>query len=231
MTAGLSRLHPTLVHHVVNSLGWRSLRPLQEQAIGPVLDGDDALLLAPTAGGKTEAVCFPVLSAMEERRWTGLSVLYVCPLKALLNNLLPRLETYGGWVGRRVALWHGDVGAAGRQRILTDPPDMLLTTPESLESMLVSTKVEQEQLFAGLRTIVVDEVHAFAGDDRGWHLLAVLERLHQVGGPPHPAHRSVGHRRQPGRAAGVVAGLRQGRAARAGGGTRCRPRGRRSALR
>ena len=184
MTAALGRLHPTLVHHVVNSLGWRSLRPLQEQAIGPVLDGDDALLLAPTAVGKTEAACFPVLSAMEEQRWTGLSVLYVCPLKALLNNLLPRLDTYCSWVGRRVALWHGDVGVAGRQRILVDPPDVLLTTPESLESMLVSTKVEQAQLFAGLRTIVVDEVHAFAGDDRGWHLLAVLERLTRLVGRP-----------------------------------------------
>ena len=70
--------------------------------------GQDVLLLAPTAGGKTEAAAFPVLSRMAAEGWTGLSVLYLCPLKALLNNLLPRLETYGGWTGRRVALWHGD---------------------------------------------------------------------------------------------------------------------------
>jgi ATP-dependent Lhr-like helicase len=184
VTTALSRLHPALVHHVVNTLGWRALRPMQEQAVEPVIDGHDALLLAPTAGGKTEAACFPLLSAMEEQRWAGLSIVYVCPLKALLNNLLPRLETYTAWLGRSVALWHGDVSQPIRQRIMRDPPDILLTTPESLESMLVSTKVEQERLFAGLRAIVVDEVHAFAGDDRGWHLLAVLERLTRLAGRP-----------------------------------------------
>ncbi len=184
MTVGLGQLHPVLVHHIVNTLGWRSLRPLQEQAVGPLLGGSDALLLAPTAGGKTEAAAFPLLSAMEQQRWTGVSVLYLCPLKALLNNLLPRLESYAGWLGRRVARWHGDVTQAARQRILRDPPDLLLTTPESLEAMLVSTKVEHRRLFADLRTVVVDEVHAFAGDDRGWHLLAVLERLAQLAGRP-----------------------------------------------
>ena len=80
------RLHPALQHHIVNSLGWKSLRPLQEQAIGSVLDGDHALLLAPTAGGKTEAAVFPLLSRMLTERWIGLSVLYVCPIKALLND-------------------------------------------------------------------------------------------------------------------------------------------------
>lgn len=184
MTQALARLHPALVHHIVNTLGWRSLRPLQEQAIDPVLGGDDAVLLAPTAGGKTEAASFPLLSAMEEYRWTGLSVLYVCPLKALLNNLLPRLETYAAWLGRRVGLWHGDITASVRRGILRDQPDLLLTTPESLEAMLVSVNVDHKQLFAGVRAIVVDEVHAFAGDDRGWHLLAVLERLSRLTGAP-----------------------------------------------
>jgi ATP-dependent Lhr-like helicase len=176
-TEWLEALHPTLTHHIVNTLGWRTLRPLQREAVRPLLDGSDAVLLAPTAGGKTEAAVFPLLTAMERQGWSGVSVLYVCPLKALLNNLLPRLESYAGWLGRRVALWHGDIGASTRQRILREPPDILLTTPESLESMLVSVKVEHGRFFAGLRTIVVDEVHAFAGDDRGWHLLAVLERL------------------------------------------------------
>jgi ATP-dependent helicase YprA (DUF1998 family) len=82
----LDRLNPVLVHHIVNSLGWHSLRTLQEQAAGPVLDGSDALLLAPTAGGKTEAAMFPLLTAMDTQRWPGMSVIYVCPLKALLNN-------------------------------------------------------------------------------------------------------------------------------------------------
>ncbi|MCX9191372.1 ATP-dependent helicase [Carbonactinospora thermoautotrophica] len=177
-------LHPSLVYHVLNTLGWPRLRPLQEAAVEPLMAGEDALLLAATAGGKTEAAVFPLLSKMVAEHWQGVSLVYVCPIKALLNNLLPRLETYAGWLGRRVALWHGDVTTTRRDRILRDPPDVLLTTPESLESMLVSVRVDHRRFFAGLRAVVVDEVHAFAGDDRGWHLLAVLERLTRVTGRP-----------------------------------------------
>ena len=149
-------------------------------------DGRDRtlLLLAPTAGGKTEAAAFPVLSRMAAEGWTGLSALYLCPLKALLNNLLPRLETYGGWTGRRVALWHGDTPGSRRRAILAGPPDLLLTTPESLESMLVSANVDHQRLFADLQAVIVDEVHAFGSGDRGWHLLAVLERLTRLCGRP-----------------------------------------------
>ncbi|WP_028648236.1 DEAD/DEAH box helicase [Nocardiopsis sp. CNT312] len=180
----LDLLHPTLAHHVVNTLGWPGLRPLQREALRPLIDGDDAVLLAPTAGGKTEAALFPLLTAMSARTGDGLSLLYVCPIKALLNNLLPRVQSYAAWMGRTAELWHGDTTSAGRQRILRERPDIVLTTPESLESMLVSTKVDHRALFKGLHAIVVDEVHAFAGDDRGWHLLAVLERLSRVAGRP-----------------------------------------------
>ncbi|WP_218898325.1 DEAD/DEAH box helicase [Nocardiopsis aegyptia] len=177
-------LHPTLAHHIVNTLGWPGLRPLQREALAPLIDGEDAVLLAPTAGGKTEAALFPLLTAMAGRSGDGVSLLYVCPIKALLNNLLPRVQAYAGWMGRTAELWHGDVSHAGRQRILRRRPDILLTTPESVESMLVSTKVDHRAFFANLHGIVVDEVHAFAGDDRGWHLLAVLERLSRVAGRP-----------------------------------------------
>ena len=180
----LGGLHPTLAYHVVNTLGWTTLRPLQRDALAPVLRGDDALLLAPTAGGKTEAAAFPILTRMAAEGWTGLSVIYLCPLKALLNNLLPRLEVYGAWAGRRVALWHGDTPASQRQSMLIDPPDLLLTTPESLESMLVSTGVDHRRLFTDLRAVIVDEVHAFGAGDRGWHLIAVLERLSRIAGHP-----------------------------------------------
>lgn len=175
--SALDRLDPVIVHHVVNSLGWSDLRELQRAAVEPLTDGRDALLLAPTAGGKTEAATFPLLSRMSAQNWSGTSVLYLCPLKALLNNLQPRLSKYAGWLGRRADLWHGDIPAAARRAILWQHPDILLTTPESLESMLVSANVDHRAFFAGLRAVVVDEVHAFAGDDRGWHLLAVLERL------------------------------------------------------
>ena len=178
--SAFDRLHPALQHHIVNSLGWTSLRPLQEQAIPPVLEGDHALLLAPTAGGKTEAAVFPVLSRMLTEGWSGLSVLYVCPIKALLNDLESRLRGYGTLVGRRVDRWHGDVGAARRRAILRERPDVLLTTPESIEVMLVSSQSEPRVLFRDLQAVVVDELHAFAGDDRGWHLLEVLERVRRL---------------------------------------------------
>lgn len=177
-------LHPAVAHHVANSLGWASLRPLQRDALAPLRAGQHALLLAPTAGGKTEAAVFPLLSEMLEGDWRGLTVLYVCPLRALLNDLHGRLERFAGLLGRRVGLWHGDVSRSARQAILNDPPDLLLTTPESLEAMLVSTKVDEADLFRRLRAVVVDEIHAFAGDDRGWHLLAVLTRLQRLAEQP-----------------------------------------------
>src|SRR5262249_32787148 len=83
-------------------------------------------------------------------------------------------------VGRRCGLWHGDVGQALRSRILRDPPDILLTTPESLEAILISRRTDRKYFFGSLRAVVIDEVHAFAGDDRGWHLLAVLERIADI---------------------------------------------------
>ncbi|GAA0632019.1 DEAD/DEAH box helicase [Streptomyces thermocarboxydovorans] len=180
----LDLLDPILTHHIVNTLGWRSLRPLQQEAIGPLLSGHDAVLLAPTAGGKTEAAAFPLLTRAQRQGWKGTGILYVTPLKALLNNLHPRLETYTGWVGRTAELWHGDIATSRRRRILTQRPDLLLTTPESLEAMLVSTHVDHRAFFSGLHSVVVDEVHAFAGDDRGWHLLAVLERLQRIAERP-----------------------------------------------
>jgi ATP-dependent Lhr-like helicase len=176
------RLHPALQHHIVNSLGFTELRPLQAQALEPVLDGEHVLLVAPTAGGKTEAAFLPVLSRQLTADWAGLSVLYVCPIRALLNNLEQRLSRIAGLVGRRVGLWHGDVGDSARRRLVADPPDVLLTTPESLEVMLVTRRSEKERLFSGVRAVIVDEIHAFAGDDRGWHLLAVLERISRLAG-------------------------------------------------
>lgn len=175
-------LHPALQNHIVNSLGWRELRPFQEAVIPTILAGQHLIIVAPTAGGKTEAAFFPVLSQMLSAGWSGLSVLYICPIKALLNNLDLRLQRYCTLVGRKAALWHGDVNASVRRRIRRDPPDCLLTTPESLEVMLVSPNVHAGSLFGNLQVAIIDEIHAFAGDDRGWHLLAVLERLTRLAG-------------------------------------------------
>lgn len=181
---GFDSLHPVLQHHIVTTLRWPGLRPLQESSVDPLTSGEDAILLAPTAGGKTEAAFFPVLSRMGTEEWRGVSVLYLCPLKALLNNLEPRLTEYASWLGRRVGVWHGDVGVSARKRMREDPPDVLLTTPESLEAMFVSRGVDHAAFLGGVRSIIIDEVHSFAGDDRGWHLQAVLSRLEHLVGVP-----------------------------------------------
>lgn len=178
------RLHPAVRHHVVNSLRWPSLRPLQATAVRPLLEGEDAILLAPTAGGKTEASMLPTFSRMLSEPWAGLSVLYVCPIKALLNNLHERLAGYAGLLGRTAGLWHGDIGDGERRRMRMHPPDVLMTTPESIEAQLVGGKTDERIFFGDVRTVVIDEVHAFAGDDRGWHLLGVLSRLEHLAGRP-----------------------------------------------
>ena len=180
--SGFDQLHPALQHHIVNSLGWRDLRPFQDAVIPKVLEGQHLIVLAPTAGGKTEAAIFPTLSRMLTEGWTGLSVLYICPIKSLLNNLDSRLQRYCTLLGRRSDLWHGDVKQSARKRIQREPPDCLLTTPESLEVMLVSKNVDSRNLLSNLRVVIIDEIHAFAGDDRGWHLLAVLERISRLAG-------------------------------------------------
>lgn len=177
-------LHPAVVHHLVNSLGWSGLRPLQAAAVAPLTAGRHALLIAPTAAGKTEAALLPLLSRMLGEGWCGLSVLYLCPLKALLNNLEARLSTLAGLCGRRAGVWHGDVPARDKRRWRRDPPDLLLITPESIEALLTGTQLDPHGWFADVRAVIVDELHAFAGDDRGWHVLALLERVERLAGRP-----------------------------------------------
>ena len=174
------RLHPAVQYHIVNSLGWPGLRPLQEQSVDPILNRHHVLLIAPTAGGKTEAAMLPVLSRMLSEEWNGLSVLYICPIKALLNNLEARLSHLAGLLGRSVQLWHGDIGQGDKKRTERELPDILLTTPESLEGMLIGSRRDHARLLGSVRCVVVDELHAFAGDDRGWHLMALLERIQAI---------------------------------------------------
>ncbi len=173
------QLHPALQYHVVNSLGWSKMRPTQLAAIAPIHAGSHCLLLAPTAGGKTEAAVIPMLSRMLCESWPATSILYVCPIKALLNNLEHRLSHYAGLVGRRVEVWHGDISQSRKNRALKNQPDILLTTPESIEAMLISVRVNRPAWFGNLKAVIVDELHAFAADDRGWHLRSILFRLDQ----------------------------------------------------
>ena len=172
-----ARFAPRLQEAIVSRLGFSSLRPVQELAGAAILEGKNAVVLAPTAGGKTEASMFPVLSQLVTEPTDAVGALYVAPIKALLNNQEERLGTYTEMVGLRRFVWHGDAKPGDKRRFVREPAELLMLTPESMEVMLLSPRVPAPELFRNLRFVVVDEVHAFAGTDRGAHLLSVLERL------------------------------------------------------
>lgn len=176
----IDRLSPAVRYQIANGLGWSGLRPVQALSTEAILDGANCVVLAPTAGGKTEAAFLPLLSKMDVEDWRGVSVLYVAPIRALLNNQEARLTKLTGLIGRRAGKWHGDVKEPARRRLIDDPPDVLAITPESLEAMLLSTRTPARRFLAHVRAVVIDEVHAFAGDDRGAHLVSLLERIARI---------------------------------------------------
>lgn len=116
-----SRLAPRLQEAIVARLGWSSLRPVQEQAGEALLAGANAVILAPTAGGKTEASMFPTISQMVESAPDGVGALYIAPIKALLNNQAERLGLYAEMVGLRRFVWHGDTDDSSRRKFLKEP--------------------------------------------------------------------------------------------------------------
>lgn len=175
--SAFARFPARLQDAIVSRLGWTSLRPVQDLAGEAILDGKNAVVLAPTAGGKTEASMFPALANLVEKEPDGVGVIYIAPIKALLNNQEDRLGTYAEMVGLRRFVWHGDVDDGAKRAFVKEPAEILMTTPESLEVMLVSSRSPVARLFKDLRLIVIDEVHALAGTDRGAHLMSVLERL------------------------------------------------------
>lgn len=175
--SAFARFPPRLQEAIVSRLGWTSLRPVQELAGEAILDGKNAVVLAPTAGGKTEASIFPAIANLVEKQPEGVGVIYIAPIKALLNNQEDRLGTYAEMVGLRRFVWHGDVADNQKRKFVQEPAEILMTTPESLEVMLVSQRSPVPKLFSDLRMVIIDEVHAMAGTDRGAHLMSVLERL------------------------------------------------------
>ncbi len=120
---------------------------------------------------------FPALASLVEREPDGVGVIYIAPIKALLNNQEERLGTYAEMVGLHRFVWHGDVSDVAKRKFVREPAEILMTTPESLEVMLVSPRSPVARLFKDLRLLVIDEVHALAGTDRGAHLMSVIERL------------------------------------------------------
>lgn len=160
---------------------WNGLRDIQERSIPVILAGDrDVVISAATAGGKTEAAFLPVVSAVAEATEGGFSALYLSPLKALINDQGRRLEDLCEAVEMPLYRWHGDVGQAEKKRARTKPKGLLLITPESLEALFVLRGAEVRRMFAGLRYVVVDELHAFLGTERGMQLQSLLHRLETV---------------------------------------------------
>ena len=177
MTSVFARFPSRLQDAIASRLGWLSLRPVQELAGQALLDGKNVVVLAPTAGGKTEAAIFPLLATLMQQEPQGVGLIYIAPIKALLNNQAERLGLYTEMVGLQRFLWHGDIKFSQKRAFVKEPAAVLMTTPESLEVMLLSAKVPHEKLFRDLRAVVIDEIHAIAGTDRGAHLMSVLERI------------------------------------------------------
>ncbi|MEB3852132.1 MAG: DEAD/DEAH box helicase [Desulfurococcales archaeon] len=162
--------------------GWKSLTRAQVEAIPAVLSGANVLIMAPTGAGKTEAALLPVLSMIEASGGAEpVAVLYVTPMKALINDLYRRISWWARRLGLRVARKHGDTPASERARRLKAAPHILITTPESLEIDLDWSPRFREYL-RNLRWVIVDEVHELMSGKRGAQLALLLERLQRLAG-------------------------------------------------
>jgi len=158
--------------------GWQELHDIQERAIPVLLEGAaDVIIVAPTAGGKTEAAFLPLISRIAGNGGAGFKLLYLSPLKALINDQFRRLDCLCKAVELPVHRWHGDVPAGAKIHARQNPEGIVLMTPESLEALLVRRGIEVPSLFTTLQAIVVDELHAFIGNARGIQLQSLLHRL------------------------------------------------------
>ena len=156
---------------------WTELRDIQEQAVSPILEGRDVLISSATASGKTEAAFLPICTALTDTAKDSLGVLYIAPLKALINDQQLRLQDLFEQIDAPVTPWHGDTAPHVKRRLVEHPCGALLITPESLEALFVTRGASMPKLVANLQFIVVDELHAFIGTERGRQLQSLLHRL------------------------------------------------------
>src|SRR5690554_322692 len=173
----LSRFSKKIQRVITNNLGFNQFKNIQKKAIPLIFDGDNVLITAPTATGKTEAFLLPLLDKIYSQKLEPTSMLYISPIKALINNQFIRFKKIGRVINVDCFKWHGDVGNNKRKQYLENLTDILMITPESLEVILFSENYYPEDIFGNLKFIVIDEIHAFAGDERGIHLLSLLERI------------------------------------------------------
>ncbi|ACB40259.1 DEAD/DEAH box helicase [Pyrobaculum neutrophilum] len=169
-------LHPRL-QAAIRELGYLEPTPAQERGIPAVLSGSHVLIIAPTGFGKTEAALFPIISRMLEG---GGRALYITPLRSLNRDLLRRLYALAEALGLSMAVRHGDTPESERRLLATRPPDILITTPESLQILLLHRRLRRS--LSSVRFVVVDEVHELVGSKRGVQLAVGLERLVELAG-------------------------------------------------
>ncbi len=174
---------PAFIREYIYSHFWEELRKTQLDAATVLFESDDHLLLASsTASGKTEAVFFPILTELCElpRAKDGVKVLYIAPLKSLINDQFGRMEDLLDQSGIPVFHWHGDVGSSEKTKFLKEPDGILQITPESLESMLINRAADIPRLFGALRYVVLDEIHTMIGTDRGNQVICLLSRISRL---------------------------------------------------
>jgi ATP-dependent helicase Lhr and Lhr-like helicase len=165
------------IQHYIWAEKWGSLRDAQEQAIPIILKGTiNTIIAAATASGKTEAAFLPALTYLMATEPNGL-IIYVSPLKALINDQFRRLEQLCEVLEVPVWPWHGDVSASVKSRFMKDPRGVLLITPESLEATLFSRGSTLDGIFSRLVFVIIDELHAFIGSERGKQLQSLLHRI------------------------------------------------------
>lgn len=162
---------------------WQSLRAIQVAAGDAIFNTKENLLLcASTASGKTEAAFFPILTLLSEDPPSSVGVLYVGPLKALINDQFTRLNDLCADAGIPVWHWHGDVPWSHKNKMMKHPSGILQITPESLEALMLHKHAALGRLFSDLRFVVIDEVHSLMRGDRGAQTLCLLERLQRTAG-------------------------------------------------
>ncbi len=171
-------LYAPFIQDYIYRSGWKSIRAVQNAAGDAIFNTDcNVLLTASTASGKTEAAFFPILSLLDEEPSRSVGVLYIAPLKALINDQFGRLNELCEEADIPVTRWHGDVPQSQKRRLLKKPGGILQITPESLESLMINKYMEIPSLFSDLRFIVIDEIHSLLRADRGGQTFCLIERL------------------------------------------------------